>query len=279
MGPSRSAISTRASRMRSPRSRSECGSSTALRRRFRFRTASGSSSSFAPIRSPLRATARGSMPRASRRLPPTSRASPRTRRSIRSPASRRSASTARSPLPPGKTPRRPSTSRGQVVNAPHPTNLVFHDRGTFEARSFWQRQLFPPPPRSGLRSDFRSEKPARLSIEDIALTAETRDNLLRITRDSELLVQAVLSAAAAVVLSRYNDLPATVLGCGAGEGNGRTLLPVVLTVDATQSFKALLLRARQSILDARAHGDYPWHTLLSADEAPTASSPWSVGVS
>jgi amino acid adenylation domain-containing protein len=164
------------------------------------------------------------------------------------------------------------------VNAPQPTNLVFHDRGTFEARSFWQRLLFPPPPRSGLRADFRSTGSARLSVEEIELTAATREHLLRITRDSELLVQAVLSAAVAVVLSRYNDLPAAVLGCSAGEGKGKALLPVVLTVDATQSFKALLLRARQSILDARAHGDYPWRTLLSADEAPAAASPWSVAV-
>lgn len=159
-----------------------------------------------------------------------------------------------------------------------PANLVFHDRGTFESRSFWQRLLFPAPPRSGLRPDFRSEKKALLSVQNIDLTAEARDNLLRITRDSELLIQAVLAAAAAVVLSRYNDLPAAVLGCSAGEGSGKTLLPVVLTVEPSQSFRTLLLRARQSILDARTHRDYPWRTLVSTGEAPSASAPWSVGV-
>jgi amino acid adenylation domain-containing protein len=153
--------------------------------------------------------------------------------------------------------------------------LVFHDRGMVEARGFWQRMLDPLPPRLGIPPDFcRPGAGATAAVQTFPLTPALIAELARITRNSALLTQAVVAAAAAVVIGRYHAVPAVLLGCPAGDADA-SLLPVILAPDPAMSFKAFLLAVRKTLVEARAQQHFPWERLIDADAAP----PFAVAVS
>lgn len=157
-----------------------------------------------------------------------------------------------------------------------PESLVFHDRITIESRSFWQRLLRPPLLRSGLRPDFQASQPIVPASVCVDLAPETRERLTRVTQGSELLRSAVLAAALMVVLSRYNDSPQVMVGCGTEKAKG--LLPLGAAVDPDRSFKQMLLEIRQAIIDGRKYGDYPWRSVLEAQGVLAPPTPWAIGV-
>lgn len=136
-------------------------------------------------------------------------------------------------------------------------------------RDYWVEKLSGREKTPGLTTDF--ERPAwdsgvRETIR-FDMPEELGRGLSKITKDSPLLVYTALLAALGVCLSRHTGSSHVVVGSPArareGEAQAPNALAMLCEVDDRESFKALLLRTREVVLESHARQSYPFDNLIS----------------
>ena len=144
------------------------------------------------------------------------------------------------------------------------------DSGLKAERDYWIEKLSAAAPSAAApRPDF--ERPASGAGRRESFNAEvpeaTRAQLSKITKDSPVLVYTALLAALAVCLRRHACERVVAVGGPAravgGEGQAPNALALVCEVDDREGFKSLLLRTRETVLEAYARQTYPFDDLVS----------------
>ncbi len=144
------------------------------------------------------------------------------------------------------------------------------DSGLKAERDYWIEKLSGAAPAAAApRADF--ERPARdagrREVFALEVPEGARAQLSKITKDSPVLVYTALLAALAVCLRRHAGANVVAVGSPAraagGEGQAPNALALVCEVDDRESFKSLLLRTREAVLEAYARQSYPFGDIVS----------------
>ena len=144
------------------------------------------------------------------------------------------------------------------------------DSGLKAERDYWIDKLSAAAPTAGRpRADFERPAPEAGRREGFAveIPEATRAQLSKITKDSPVLVYTALLAALAVCLRRHAGERVLAVGgparAAGGEGRAPNALALVCEVDDRETFKSLLLRTRETVLEAYARQTYPFEDLVS----------------
>ena len=141
---------------------------------------------------------------------------------------------------------------------------------------YWKRKLRGAPSRLDLPTDFQ-RPPVRSYIGDqisVILDMESREGLRAVARRSDATLFVALLAAFATLLQRYSGQDDVVVGTPFA-GRNRTELesmvgyfinPLALRIDLSgdPTFDELVVRARETTLEAFAHADVPYETVVRA---------------
>ncbi|MCP4213310.1 MAG: hypothetical protein GY765_01580, partial [bacterium] len=143
-----------------------------------------------------------------------------------------------------------------------------------EERKYWQNRL------AGkiVRSNFPTKGRQRASIEtvagrsrsgnvEISLTGEVYDRLMKLSGDSGPKMHMVMTAALTVLLGKYTGNEDILIGTPIYkvEVEGEfinTVLPIRNRVEASTTFKEMLVQTRQIIMEADKNANYPMEKLL-----------------
>jgi amino acid adenylation domain-containing protein len=146
-------------------------------------------------------------------------------------------------------------------------------------RRYWRDKLAGHPRPAGPRPDHARplERVERGATATFEIDGEAFEQLARLTGGEPFLEHAALAAALAACLYRYSPASPVVVGCAAirsAEAPAELVnaLPLVIEVDGQASFRQLLLRVRQSLLDALDHQGIPFAQLLSDLGLPAAAN-------
>jgi amino acid adenylation domain-containing protein len=151
------------------------------------------------------------------------------------------------------------------------------DSGVADAQlGYWQRKLAGAPSRLDLPTDY-ARPPVRSYLGDhmsMMLDMPAREGLRAAARDSDATLFVAMLALFSTLLSRYSGQDDVVIGTPFA-GRNRTELesmvgyfinPLALRVDLSgdPTFSELLVRARDTTLDAFQHADVPYETVVRA---------------
>ncbi|HWJ51150.1 MAG TPA: amino acid adenylation domain-containing protein [Solirubrobacteraceae bacterium] len=151
------------------------------------------------------------------------------------------------------------------------------DSGVADAQlGYWQRKLAGAPSRLDLPTDY-PRPPVRSYLGDhmsMMLDMPAREGLRSAARDSDATLFVAMLALFSTLLSRYSGQDDVVIGTPFA-GRNRTELesmvgyfinPLALRVDLSgdPTFSELLVRARDTTLDAFQHADVPYETVVRA---------------
>jgi amino acid adenylation domain-containing protein len=136
-------------------------------------------------------------------------------------------------------------------------------------RDYWVGKLSGRANGPGLTTDF--ERPmwdaGEREAVKLDLPEELSQGLSKITNDSPVLVYTALLAALGVCLSRHTGSRAVLVGspprAREGEAPAPNALAMLCEVDERESFKALLLRTREAVLESYGRQGYPFDRLVS----------------
>jgi amino acid adenylation domain-containing protein len=151
------------------------------------------------------------------------------------------------------------------------------DSGVGDAQlDYWKRKLARAPSRLDLPADF-PRPPVRSYVGEqvsMMLDIETREGLRHAARRHDGTLFVALLSIFATLLSRYAGQEDIVIGTPFAGRNrselesmvGYFINPLALRVDLSgdPSFDELLVRARDTVLDAFAHADVPYETVVRA---------------
>jgi amino acid adenylation domain-containing protein len=149
------------------------------------------------------------------------------------------------------------------------TKRLIFDSQLKAERDYWMEAVSRVVTPTGLRTDF--ERPASDSGRRESVPVHTPDEvaagLSRITKDSPLLVYTALLAALNICLAQYANADTVVVGSPARlvEGAERqtpNALSIVTRLDGRESFKKLILRLRETLIEAYARQSYHVEYLL-----------------
>jgi non-ribosomal peptide synthetase component F len=153
------------------------------------------------------------------------------------------------------------------MSATNPEILVF-DTELKEQRSYWLKRLARRPEASCLTQDYDRPKEFVRAAEGVPLSIEGElyAKLTKLTGRSPFLLLATLMAALKVCLHKYQPGEPTFVGTPAlghveGIKQPRNALVMVDEVDDRLSFRELLLKVRETLLEAYPKARYPFHRL------------------
>ena len=144
------------------------------------------------------------------------------------------------------------------------SELLVFDKGLLEERQWWVARLSQEMGRQGLTPDFAAGESAagECGVAEMALGRDLYQQLLRTANNSPFLLYVVLMAGLKACLYRFNGSKQVVVGSPALKALERAnALAIADELDGGLSFKQLLLNVRQSLLDAYARQNYPFHRL------------------
>jgi amino acid adenylation domain-containing protein len=152
------------------------------------------------------------------------------------------------------------------------TAAAITDEALAEGRRYWHDKLAGHPRPAGPRPDHRrpEDRSERNATSAFDIDGELFEQLARLTGGEPFLEHAALAAALTACLYRYTQASPVVLGCPAirseetSEGvNTANAAPLVNEVDAQTTFRQLLLRVRQNLLEAHEQQRYPFAQLVA----------------
>jgi amino acid adenylation domain-containing protein len=153
------------------------------------------------------------------------------------------------------------------MSAMNPEILVF-DTELKEQRSYWLKRLSRRPEASSLTPDYDRPKEFVRAAEGVPLSIEgdLYAKLTKLTGRSPFLLLTTLMAALKVCLHKYQPGEPTFVGTPAlehveGIKQQKNALVMVDEVDDRLPFRQLLLKVRETLLEAYAKPRYPFHRL------------------
>lgn len=145
------------------------------------------------------------------------------------------------------------------------SELLVFDKELLEERQWWVGKLSQQVGKPGLVPDFDTDGPpaAEHCVTGIELSRDLYKKLLRTANNSPFLLYAVLMAGLKACLYRFTGGKRIVVGSPALKAlNRANALAIADELDGGLSFKQLLLNVRQSLLEAYARQNYPYHRLV-----------------
>src|SRR5882724_2106848 len=146
--------------------------------------------------------------------------------------------------------------------------FVIFDQKTREDRDYWIRQLSNPPcepylPLDGLRLSGVSREESVLSLQ---VDGEIYSRLIELTGDGSFLLFTTLLTALKICLYKYSGNPRVVVGSPARHINEQTTFTNAIAIsdeiDEGASFREMLYKVRQTLLDAYGRQQYPYARLV-----------------
>jgi amino acid adenylation domain-containing protein len=164
----------------------------------------------------------------------------------------------------------PAASDADAANTASTANDVNIASETLSPASrYWLGKLAGHPRPAGPRADHRrpEHRAERSATVDFEIDGELLDQLARLTGGEPFLEHAALAAALTACLHRYTQASPVVIGCPAilsegAPGEAANAVPLVNEIDAQASFRQLLLRVRQNLLEALEHQGLPFAQLV-----------------
>ena len=157
----------------------------------------------------------------------------------------------------------------RIIDDARPDLLIF-DREAVEAREYWLQRLSRERGVSTLPLDH--PRPAASSgqtrIVSLDILGETYDRLLALTNQGSFLLYTTLMAVLKVCLYKYTGCSSLVVGSPARKTDQdahrpSNLVPIIDEIDGRRPFAEFLFAVRQTLLDAYARQQYPFHRLLN----------------
>jgi amino acid adenylation domain-containing protein len=146
-------------------------------------------------------------------------------------------------------------------------------------RDYWLERLAGEPVRTGFPYDSRKTGPGAVDIkqESVEFSPGTLQRLIKLSSGTNTKLFIILLAALAVLLERYTGREDIVITVPITRQTGRdesslinTVLPIRLPLAADTSFKELLMQARQALIAAGEHQNFPLETLVDVSLFDTA---------
>jgi amino acid adenylation domain-containing protein len=137
-----------------------------------------------------------------------------------------------------------------------------------ESKDYWIRKLVLPTPSSGIRPDYARSGEYRFKegSGEINIPREVFERLTRLTNTSQFLLYVTLLTVLKICLQKYTGENVVIIGSpsrlAAGKDVAANVLPIVTEIDNSLSFRELLLRVRNSLLEAYGKQDYPYERLI-----------------
>ncbi|MET0624812.1 MAG: condensation domain-containing protein, partial [Pyrinomonadaceae bacterium] len=152
-------------------------------------------------------------------------------------------------------------------------DIIAFDAALLEEREYWVGRLSRGRAPSNLIAEH--QRPAFYAADrdafDFALPDEAQRRLTALAGGSPFLTYTALVAAVGVCLQRYTGGEGVAVGSPALKEHGRpNALAIAFDVDERASFRELLLRVRETLLESYARQSYPF-THLVRDLAPEQS--------
>jgi amino acid adenylation domain-containing protein len=149
------------------------------------------------------------------------------------------------------------------------SDIVVFDKKLKEEREYWLGKLSAELPPSGLQPDYTRPADSVSETADLELRfpPELSRKLLKLTGNSSFLLYTSLLATFNVCLSKYVGQPTVVVGSPALKDDAKAArvnnaLAIVCEADGQSSFKQLLVRTRETLLEAYARQRYPFQRLI-----------------
>jgi len=168
------------------------------------------------------------------------------------------------------------------------SELVIFDRQTREEQSYWLARLSPEMEVSAVRPDYLTAAGSlrQPDVVEAALPGRVYEKLVALTRGGPFLIYATLMAALKASLhkntgSRRITVASPARRLGTDVPQQSNLLAIADEIDDRETFHKLLMDVRQTLLDAYARQQYPFHRLikdLGVKEGDGCGSLFSVGL-
>jgi amino acid adenylation domain-containing protein len=149
------------------------------------------------------------------------------------------------------------------------TEILVFDTELKEQRSFWIHKLSREHEVSSLSPDYERPKEYVRAIETVSvhLEGELYRKLCKLTGRSPFLLYTTLMASLKICLNKYHQGDATSIGSPAlehieGIKQKTNALVILNEIDAEATFRQLLLKVRETLLEAYAKHAYPFSRLL-----------------
>ncbi len=146
-------------------------------------------------------------------------------------------------------------------------------------RRYWRDKLAGHPRPAGPRADHRrpDHRVERTAAMALAIDGDLLAKLTQLTGGEPFLEHAALAAALTACLHRYSQASPVVLGSPAirseeAPDDPANAVPLVTEVDGQASFRQLLLRVRQTLLEGLEHQRIPFAQMLSDLGLPAAAN-------
>jgi amino acid adenylation domain-containing protein len=149
------------------------------------------------------------------------------------------------------------------------SDMLIYDRSTLEDREYWVNRLFDLAETSSIRTD--RPRPGIYQAEsgsyEIEICGELYAKLNKVTAGGDFLLYTALVAALKVCLYKYSGSNNIVIGTPVRKRESHSLqtpnaLAILDRLDDQLSFRQLLLKVRQTLLDAYARQLYPYDQLV-----------------
>jgi gramicidin S synthase 2/tyrocidine synthetase-3 len=146
-------------------------------------------------------------------------------------------------------------------------NLVIAANQNIKEREYWLRSFADYPGKTVFYYDFQQDAGDTLDIDsfpakDFSFVGETFAKLMKLSNGSDARLHMILTAALAALCYRYTGSTDIVIGTPiykqqSGAKFINTVLALRNTVEGDITFKELLIRVRQTIVDAVEHQNFP----------------------
>jgi amino acid adenylation domain-containing protein len=147
-------------------------------------------------------------------------------------------------------------------------NALVPGTGVKGSRDYWLRKLALPTLPSSIRPDYArpDEYRYKKGSGEIHLSREVVERLTRLTDTSHFLLYVTLLTALKVCLHKYTGENTVIIGSPSRLNGGTAVranaLPIVTEIDDGLSFRELLLRVREALLEIYEKQDYPYERLI-----------------
>ncbi|NIO87699.1 MAG: amino acid adenylation domain-containing protein [Candidatus Aminicenantes bacterium] len=133
-------------------------------------------------------------------------------------------------------------------------------------RDYWLNKLSGEPVKTGFPSD-HSNTGCKREVKHITFRGRLFDRLMKVSKSSDYMLHMILDAAVVALLGRYTSNRDIIVGMPiykqpSEEEFLNTALALRHQLEDHMSFKELLLRVRQTVIEADQHQNYPLETLL-----------------
>lgn len=145
------------------------------------------------------------------------------------------------------------------------SDVVIFDTKLKAERDYWLKRVASVTTTCGLSPDYQrnGSEVREKAVVEIAVRRELSLQVFALTGESPFLLYTTLMAALKICLHKYSNHDFITVGSPPLKELGKTnALAILDQLDSEMSFQELLLKVRESLLEAYAHQHYPFNRLL-----------------